>query len=101
MHSKNVQRYKGKSAAAKKSKPTYTYPNFKTEHNENSMLDIACDYKYRPSIPTSGPPPEQLQPVLLSKTPLSHIEQNNFQIMDTKNINASLTLAYCGVQTRK
>ena len=41
----------------------------------------------------------QLRPVLLSKDPyFPHIEQNDFQILDTKNINASLTLAYCGVR---
>ena len=103
MHSKNVHRRKSAAAKTlfdlKKSKPTYTYPSFKTDQHEDSMSDIACDYKHRPSTPTSVPPPEAAPTSTPFKDPyFPHIEQNNFQILDTKNINTSLTLAYCGVQ---
>ena len=103
MHSKNVHRRKSAAAKTlfdlKKSKPTYTYPSFKTDQHEDSMSDIACDYKHRPSTPTSVPPPEAAPTSTPFKDPyFPHIEQNDFQILDTKNINASLTLAYCGVR---
>ena len=103
MHSKNVHRRKSAAAKTlfdlKKSKSTYTYPSFKTDQHEDSMSDIACDYKHRPSNPTSVPPPEAAPTSTPFKDPyFPHIEQNDFQILDTKNINASLTLAYCGVR---
>ena len=98
LHSKNVQHYKGSLLLPRSQSQPIPIPISRP----NTMNTVCWTLLAITSTDLQFLLPDLLQSSsnqYFFQRPLRpHIEQNNFQIMDTKNINAFLILAYCGVQ---
>ena len=74
--------------------PQKTY--YKTMPDTELSLD--CGYTYRPSTPINMPPPTPTLSHPFKDPHFPNIEQNDFQILDCKNINDLLSVAFCAVR---
>ena len=67
-----------------------------SKRSEARPMTLNHGYKYEPSSPIDVPPP--MTPPAYRDPHFPAIEDNHFEILDSKTINSLLTIAFCGVR---
>ena len=70
-----------------------------SKRSEARPMKMNHGYKYEPSSPIDVPPP--MTPPAYRYPRFPAIQDNHFEILDSKTINSLLTIAFCGVRHGK